>query len=173
MKISEAISKYSSELKTVLYGIIWIIIAIIFWWHIAENPFDELNLILRAKITDGFIVDADEDILEGDRGESSWIHYYYYKYQIPDGRKFKGVERGSGRISIDLDQPHPIQFEYLPDNPDVSRINGSGSSDVWEWLWRKIGFGGLLLIMVISPGLVVMRNGIIDIRKKMKLAQRF
>ena len=161
-------SKYGEELKTILYGIIWILVAVAFWWHIVENPIDELNLILNARVTNGFIIDAWEDISEGDEGGSSWTHSYYYEYQIPDGHKFRGEENGSGRITIDLEKPYPIEVEYLPNDSEISRIKGSGNSDVGEWLLNKVGFGGLALILVIAPGFFVIRNGINDIKKNKK-----
>ena len=164
--IKKFISKYSEELKTILYGILYTVVVLAIWWHIAGNPIVELNLILSAKdLTNGFIVDAWEDISEGDEGGSSWTHSYHYEYQTPDGKKFDGAEQGNGRIAIDLKHPHPIEVEYLPDDPTVSRIKGSGNADIGEWLWRKIGLGGILLIMFIAPGFIVIRNGINDIKK--------
>lgn len=159
------ISKYGSELKMILFGVLWIVVAILFWWYLAGNPIDELKLILNSEVTDGFIVDAWEDIEDRDTG-TEWVHSYLYEFQIPDGRKYQGTEEGNGRIILDIEQPYPIEVEYLPDNPKVSRIKGSGSSDVWEWLLRKIGVGGLLLIMFSFPGFILIRNGINDIQEK-------
>ena len=34
------------------------------WLHIVGNPFEELSLILGAKVTDGFIIDTYEDYLK-------------------------------------------------------------------------------------------------------------
>lgn len=155
--------KYSSELKTIFLGILLITIAFAYWWHILGNPIDELNLIFKAKTTEGVIYDAWEDFSDGDEGGGKWIHSYFYEYKISEGKKFKGIENGNGQILIDL--PYPIKVEYLPDNPQVSRIKGSGVQNIFEFLWRKVGFGMLFLVICIAPGYILIRDAIRDIKK--------
>ena len=150
-------------MKTVCWGILWIVGACWFWYSCVGNPFDELALIRRAHTTPGFIIDAWEDVEDGARGEAHWFHAATYKYRLPDGREFTQRTRDySGRLKDefhDLTQPHPIEVEYLPENPAVSRIKGEGSDGLIDWLWRKVGLGLVLLALFLSPGLVLLRNG--------------
>jgi hypothetical protein len=78
------------------------------------------------------------------------------------GREFKNRTRaGTGRLKPkfqDLTQPVPIEVEYLPENPAVSRIKGDGSPTVLDWLWRKLGLGGLLLALFLAPGCMMLRD---------------
>jgi hypothetical protein len=64
----------------------------------------------------------------------------------------------------DLQRPYPIEVEYLPNNPSVSRIKGDGSASITDWLWRKAGLGSLLLALFVSPGIILLRNGIRDLK---------
>ncbi len=53
--------------------------------------------------------------------------------------------------SVEAEPREKIEVEYLPDNLTVSRINGTGSPTVTDWLWRKVGLGGLALTLFLSP----------------------
>jgi hypothetical protein len=87
---------------------------------------------------------------------------------LPDGRSFKGTAEGSGRLKEqfqDLTEPYPIEIEYLPDNPDVSRIKGSGCGSVTELLWRKIGLGGLILVGLCWIPVGLLWKGLKDLKR--------
>lgn len=149
-------------MKTLLFGIAWVVGAYCFWLYLAGNPVDELALIRRAQVAPGFIVDTWEEPEDGDDGRTHWFHGATYTYRLPDGRKFTGSAHGSGRLN--LEPPYPVEVEYLPDHPSVSRIRGSGSSSITDWLWRKIGLGSLLLALLVSPGVAMVRAGIREMR---------
>ncbi len=164
--LREFLSANSSQIKTLFGGALWIVIAFAFWLSIAGNPIDELNLILNAETTNGFIVDGWDDVDDNGEGKSEWTHRYIYEFYTSPGQKYKGVEDGGGPLMIDFEEPNPVDIEYLPDNPNVSRIKGSGCSSIWEWLWRKIGIGGIFLILIISPGFRLLKDGISEIRER-------
>ena len=78
------------------------------------------------------------------------------------------IVEGSGQLKIefsDLNEPVPIEVEYLPDDPSVSRIKGSGCQSVTEWLWRNVGLGIVLLAMLVAPSIVLFRQGFREIKK--------
>jgi len=157
----------SKELKnavnSAICGVVAMIIAFWFWLSLAGNPFDDMALILWGKTTRGSIVDTWEDAESGDAGGTIWAHGATYKYRLRDGREFTQRTEGSGRLKAEfrsLTQPFPVDVEYLPGDPTVSRIKGAGSPNLFDWLWRKVGLGGLLLAAFLSPGYIVLRNAL-------------
>lgn len=158
---------YKEGLKSILFGVIWIIITFGFWLYVAGNPIENFKLVVGAQVTDGFIIDTYEDYIDTDEGRAQWFHNFLYEYQIPDGRKYsKGTKAFNGRLNEEfreLEQPYPIQVEYLPDNPDISRIKGTGTQSIMEWIWRDIGLGGLLLIIFGGVGVKLLLNGSRDL----------
>lgn len=156
-------------MKKLIWGTLWILGAVWFCYYSFGNPLDELALIRRAQIAPGSIIDTWEDVEDGDDGRAHWFHGATYTYRLPDGREFtKSKTSVSGRLKEkfqNLQQPYPIEVEYLPDNPKVSRIKGDGNSSITDWLWRKVGLGGLLLILLASPGIILLRNGVLEIIK--------
>ena len=147
----------------IVIGVLLIIGGPWFLLQVVGNPLDELALIQRSKVVPGAIVDAWEDYDDTDYGDTIWHHAGIYEYRLPDGRDFKGVSTGSGRLPDeceDLTQPYPVEVEYLPDNPNVSRIKGVGCQSVTEWLWRKVGIGGLVLVALVGGGVYMVYTGL-------------
>lgn len=146
-----------------------VVAAMWFWLHLVGNPIHELVLIQQGQSVLGSIVDTSEDVESGDEGGMHWTHAAIYTYRLPDGRKFTARTKDkSGRLKDqfrDLKQPYPIEVEYLPHNPAVSRIKGDGCQSVFEWLWRTVGLGGLLLAVLLSPAYLVLWHAIRDIKR--------
>ena len=146
-----------------------VVVAWLFWYFFVGNPFDELALIQRGRTVSGFIVDTWENAESGDSGGTQWFHAVIYKYRLPDGREFtRRTKERSGRLKDEfrvLTQPYPVEVEYLPDKPLVSRLKGDGSDSMFDWLWRNAGLGSVLLVVFLGPGIVMLRNGFRDIRK--------
>lgn len=161
--------------KSILWGLLLIIGACCFWYSIVGNPLNELALIRRGQIAPGHIVDTWEDVGEDDEGGDHWLHGATYTYRLPDGREFtQETLAGSGRLKEEfrnLEEPYPVEVEYLPDNPSVSRIKGDGSDTVTDWLWRKLGLGSLLLFMFLSPGITLLRNGVRSLKQLRSIAE--
>jgi hypothetical protein len=153
-----------STASSALWGFLLLLGAFWFWYSLVGNPFDDLALIRRGHTVQGFIVDTWEDAESGDEGGTQWLHRAIYKFRLPDGREFmQRTKDSSGRLKAelrDLAQPFPIEVEYLPDNPAVSRIKGDGSPNLFDWLWRKIGLGSLLLALFLAPGFAMLRSAV-------------
>jgi len=157
------VEKGQKNWRKVVLGVAFTIGGILFWFSLVGNPLDELALIQRGKVAPGFIVDTWEEAESGDEGGTIWFSAAIYEYRLPDGRDFKGVSDGSGRLKDELrglTEPHPIEVEYLPDDPNVSRIKGDGCQSVTEWLWRKAGLGTLLLAMFVAVGVCMLYGGL-------------
>ena len=147
----------------IVWGVMFLVGGPWLLFMLSGSPLDELALIQSSKVTPGFIVDTWEDYDDADYGETLWHHGAIYEYRVPDGRDFKGVSKGSGRLKDEfahLTEPYPIEVEYLPDNPDISRIKGDGCQTVPEFLWRKIGLGTLLLLIFVGVGVYYLYSGL-------------
>ncbi|MCJ7663518.1 MAG: DUF3592 domain-containing protein [Desulfobacterales bacterium] len=140
--------------KTFFCGVVLIIGGCWFWYHEAGgNPLHELALIRRAQITTGSLVDTYEHEQEDYRGHVYYSDVGIYSYRLPDGREFKTSTRvPTGQLK------EQQEVEYLPNNPEVSRIKGDGCNSVTEFLWRKVGVGSLFLAICITPGIFLVRQ---------------
>jgi len=158
----------SAALST-LGGAVMCIVALWFWHYLIGNPFDDLQLIRRGHTVQGFIVDTWENAEDDGAGRTQWSHGVVYKYRVPDGQEFtQRTKESSGRLKPELqglEQPVPVEVEYLPDNPAVSRIKGDGSPNIFDWLWRKIGLGTLFLALLLAPGLMILRTAVRDFKQ--------
>lgn len=151
-----AISTTRSEpVKTLMWGVLALLVGCWFWYYLVGNPLHEIALIRRANIATGSLVDTHEDEQEDYRGHVYFSDVGIYAYRLPDGRELKTITRApTGHLK------EQRQVEYLPDNPAVSRIKGDGCQSVMEWLWRKASLGSLLLAAFVSPGVIMIRNGV-------------
>ena len=153
-------------MKLVIFGVLLVLGACLFWYQLAGNPLAELALIRRARIAPGSLIDTQEYGGEDDRGHVYLSDVGVYSYRLPDGREFKTTTRvPTGKL---IEQR---EVEYLRDNPRVSRIKGDGCQSVTEWVCRKVVLGSLLLALFVSPGLVILRNGIREIKKSRTAAR--
>lgn len=97
------------------------------------DGWEEFELIQNGKTTSGFIIDTWEDAEPNDGGGVDWYHGAKYTYVLPDGRDFEDTTSGSGRLKEEfryLSQPLPIEVEYLPNKPSISRIKGDGPNSI-------------------------------------------
>jgi hypothetical protein len=158
----------SDSLKTIGVGLVFVCLAFLFLYSLIGNPFDELALLMRGQVVPGFIVATWEDVGDNDHGGAVWTHRAEYTYRLADGREFtQHTLEASGRLDDkfqNLKEPFPIEVEYLSDNPAISRIRGSGSNSIFEWLWRKAGLGFLLLLMLLSPGIILLEDGFLKLK---------
>jgi len=169
---SKAHSDEQKPRNTIFWGIVWTLVGCYCWYLLVGNPLHDLVLILNGRAIPGFIVDTWEDVDETDYGRTIWYHGAVYTYLLPDGREFtKKTPERKGRLKpefLDLHEPYPVEVEYLQHNPTVSRIKGEGSTTLFDWLWRKAGLGFLLLALFVSPGIFVLKNGIVAFRQNTK-----
>lgn len=142
--------------KKSLGGLIVCYIAFLFWLYLGGNPIHDYLLLSRGVVTSGHITNTWEDVDDDNDGRAVWTHGAEYSFQLPNGRTMTGrtLER-SGRLNekfASLTKPYPIEVEYYPNDPTISRIKGEGSTTLTEWIWRKALFGGALLALFLSPG---------------------
>jgi hypothetical protein len=155
--------------RSMIGGIVCLVIGFWFWYSLAGNPFDEYALIRSGIIGNGFItkIDEYEDAAEEAEREKIVPKYsYQYEFRTQDRRLIKSFGDEGGHIPDSLRYvntiPFPIHVEYLSKHPDVNRIIGMhvGCTSIGEWLWRKVALGGVLLVICLSIGFEVIRRSL-------------
>lgn len=149
------IEKYREPFKTFVWSFVSIIFALLFWYHIAGNPIDEFALIQNAKVATGILIDSYEVDTGDERGNVYDVGVY--RFSLADGRKYKAFTKNSSGEREE-------QVEYLPSNPSVNRIKGEGCQSKIKWVERYIFWGGILLAMFLTPGFILVKNGIKEIK---------
>jgi hypothetical protein len=64
--------KLTGSVKTLIGGVVWILVACWFWHSLAGKPLHELALIQKGQTVAGFIVDTWEDAERRDIGGTQW-----------------------------------------------------------------------------------------------------
>lgn len=155
-------SRFYESAHGVGFGVVWILGVCLFYYLLAGNPLHELALIQNGQTVPGVIVNADEEP-PADRS-GSWTHTLWYTYNV-DGREFTETIVEGGRLPRGFSLPCAIEVEYLPDKPTVSRIKGTGYGSIRNWLLLKVGLGGLLFAVCVSPGIYYgVWKGVRDLR---------
>jgi hypothetical protein len=136
-----------------------------FWlvFSATGNPYQEYLLITKGTNARGFITDADEEIQENDAGGNTYYYYYSYYFKLPDGKKVQSYQKTSGgfRTTLpDLSKPFPVKVVYLANRPEINKIKNTLCQSVGEFIWRKLGLGILLLLILSSIGFELIRRGI-------------
>ncbi len=151
---------YKSAIKKIVLGLLLILAALLILYFTIGNPFDELSLIRHGQTAPGYITDCTEGIDVDD----NYYHYCDYTFTLPDGRTFNTQSTYlSGELEdklTNLTSPYPIEAEYLADNPTISKIKDTGNTNLFDWMWRKLGFGIFFLAVFAIPGLIFLKRGV-------------
>ena len=144
-------------MKKIFWGLVWVVFvsSLIHYW--IGNPIHELALIRNAEVAQGTLIESfqEHDAAYKDRGRLDVWKVGVYSFRVPDGRKFNVVDEAAiGQLKQER------TIEYLPDNPNVNRFQGEGSQSIMSWLFGRVILGTLLLVLIVSPGLVVLRERI-------------
>ena len=168
-----------SLIENLIIGLGILLLGFFIWYRIAGNPINEFRLIANGKIAKGYLTDAEEfsDIVEVYDRKSEVVYDFFYKYYftLPNGKIINDSTISGGRFPeylSDLEnEPFPIEVEYLSVNPKINRVNNlhGQSKTIGEWLWRKVGFGGIFLIVCLSIGFIYLKNTLKDFNKDMKV----
>ncbi|HMX24857.1 MAG TPA: hypothetical protein PLD20_13915 [Blastocatellia bacterium] len=128
----------------------------------------DFYLLDDAVIAKGYIVEITESA--GEEGDSTFTAEYQFK--LPDGRELTNRTDKFDEEIIEQKMPYPIEIEYYKANPEINRINGTGSRTFTEWLWRSLGGGVVLLALCLSPSIWLFRCGWQDMRQKREIKSR-
>jgi hypothetical protein len=165
---SNSPASQNEALKTMVWGFALVACAVWFWLHLTGNPIHDLRLMIWARTAPGHVVDTWEDVEDGDDGRVQWTHGSTYTFRLPDGHEVEAATgTRSGRLRPEfakLEKPLPVEVEYDPADPLISRLKGDGSQSLVEWILRKVGLGGLLLVLFMSPGVKLIFDGVREFR---------
>jgi hypothetical protein len=149
-----------NPLKTLVIGVLFLIGGIWFWIEMIGNPLSDLALVKRGEQALGKLVSTDVHEAEDHRGHVFFSDVGVYSFQA-DGEEFLAITRmPTGSL------PPTIVVEFLPTDPSTNRVLGDGAQSVWEWIWRKLGFGLIVLGFCIGPGIEFIRQAVLEFRAR-------
>ena len=156
-----------AEWKTFAIGLVLIGVGVFLLYGWVALSWDQVRLIRSGTTTSGHITDMWEDVEDSDSGGTMYFHGGTYTYRLPDGRVFEGTISGSGRVKEELRTktlPIPIEVEYLPGDPGISRIKGDGPDSIIGIFRHEVGRLWLCIGFLLVGGYVLF-VGIRDIRR--------
>jgi hypothetical protein len=147
----------------ILFGLLKFSAGVLFWYAVVGVPFDEYRLIQRGISAGGVVYECVEDVQDNDYGEPLYSYYCKYGFALPSGEIISSItpvyhERLPGNFISG--EPVPASVTYLPDDPNVNKITNSGSTDLFDWFWRKILLGFLLLMFLTITGAVMIKQSL-------------
>ncbi len=132
-----------------------------FWFFfnpLIRKPYNELLLITNSKTIQGYISNPEqqsEEVEQNDGRTTGQRNFFTFEYTftLPNGRVIKSYWEENGSLSKYLDRsknPYNIEVEYLPDNPEVSRVRGMDSPEsIYEWFRYTIIIKLVVIILCI------------------------
>lgn len=153
-------SDTASPIKTLLFGLVFLLVGFWFWHGTVGNPLADYALLQRGQQALGKLVETQDHEEEDHRGNIYFSDVGIYAFQW-NGQEFLAHTRApTGSL------PLTITVEFLADDPSTNRVQGDGAQTVWEWVWRKFGLGLILLGFCLAPGIGVIRSGVLELRRR-------
>ena len=159
-------------IKTILWGVLALVIGFFFAKYLAGDPVSNLLLVQWGKDVSGYLIHTDEEYIDGDSG-GGWEHWYVYKYAVA-GKTYEGEGHGSGPLKPEyslIEEPIPIQVRYFTGYPRISKPSESGAQSLFEWFWREFCLALFIYALVCAPGVSMIRTGLRERRKLQKQSQ--
>lgn len=149
-----------SAVIQIVVGLLIILAGLGFLYYRIDHQLNELSLIRHGQATPGHIIRCTEETdVDGND-----YHYCDYTFTLSDGRTFnkQSVTMPGGLEDelTDLTNPYPAEIEYLADNPEISKIKNTGSTNLFNWTWHTLGLGIFLLFVFAGAGLLLLSEGI-------------
>ncbi|SRR5258707_988545 len=159
--------------KYIIGGLIAISIGVALWYKGLGNPFDDLALLRHAQVTHGQIIDISEDIESGDYGDDRTTSKATYIFQTETGQRLESTTPDyPSHAGADVPSlPMPVEIEYLPSKPSLSRIKGTGSQSIPEWVLRTF-LSLAMLCLFSSIGVMMFVHGVQQARVYVRDARR-
>ena len=84
-------------MKKIFWGLVWIVFAGSLTHYWIGNPIQDLALIRSAEIAQGTLVESfqEDDETRNDRGRLEAWTVGVYRFRVPDGRKFRVVDKAA------------------------------------------------------------------------------
>lgn len=150
----------SSVWKSFLVGLAFLAGGLWFWNHTMEGALNDILILRDKSTTTGRLVDIVENEAEDERGRVYFSDVGVYDFKV-EGKTFKTLTRKpTGKLN------NIETIEFLRRNPTVNRVAGDGAQTVFEWSWRKLGLGIVLLGMFSAPGIVQLNTALGEYRRR-------
>ncbi|MFH1160667.1 MAG: hypothetical protein V1733_06950 [bacterium] len=153
-----------SLIRSLIEGGVALLVPIFFLFAFLGNPWNEVKLIKKGITTTGYITNVVEyDFLNREEVKDDTAHRFFYQsftvcFRLPNGKEIEIKEhKGTGRVFpkySSLTKPYTIEIEYLPSNPHINRLKGSGNKTIAEWFWPYIALGGLIILLFFTVDII-------------------
>lgn len=154
-----------SAVIKIAVGLLFILACLVFLYFRIGNQLNELSLIRHGHTITGHIINCTEKLDTNDYP----YHYCDYTFTLPDGRTFNSQSiTMPGEVKeelADLKNPYPAEIEYIADNPEISKIKNTGSTNFFNWTWHTFGSGIIIIFILAFPGLLFLAEGIKELIK--------
>ena len=169
-------------IRNIVIGLTIPIVGTWIWFNSSNQPFDEYLLITNSQTVKGFITEVEEqsEIVEYNDGRSAdLLYFYYYKYNftLPNGKIITngGKENGTPPdylVDVTI-KPHPVEVEYLSDDPEINRLKGlpSRNKTIYEWLQHDVFIGVIILAGCSFFCILIIKNGVKEYLTEAKIRE--
>ena len=139
--------------KSIFWGLIFVVVMFAFWYSLAGSPLDEYRFMQRGILINAEIGECTQDYADRDSGQGGAYQRCEYSYKV-SGNTYQGVSDFSQNVG------EKTEIIYLPENPSVHREKLGAATGIFDFVFRKILVGAILLVMFVSGGIVIIKNGI-------------
>lgn len=160
-------TRHRNALKKLISGILILFVGIWYCHIIKGDPFTKFLLIQNSKTISGYITDVSEEI-KGDEEGTYYTYFITYTYELHEHIYENNHNDGGDRKNLELSNlkiPYPIEVEYLPKFPNISRIKGTGTQSMIVWFFYELIGSIILYGIVICIGIMVSKNGYKELKK--------
>lgn len=145
--------------KSVFWGLVVTGVMFAFWYSMAGNPLNEYRFMQRGVLLNAEIGECSQEYAESDSGQGGPYQRCGYRYVV-NGTSYNDVS------DFAQDVGDAVEILYLPDNPSVHREKLGAATGIFDFIFRKMILGTVLLVMFLSIGFVMIRDGINSFKGK-------
>lgn len=142
----------TGEKHSFLPGLALLLGGALLWNALIEDIRRDFLLIRGKSVAPGTLTATHESETEDERGRVSFSDVGVYQFVTNDVTYKSATNKATGRL------PSTVKVEFLTRDPSVNRVAGDGAQTMFEWAWRKLGLGVLLLIMFTAPGISLLSS---------------
>lgn len=144
---------------SVFWGLVMSVVMFAFWYSMAGHPLVEYRFMKQGVVINAEVGECRQEVAENDSGQGGPYQHCGYSYEV-NGNSYQGSS------DFPQDVGETVEIIYLPDNPSVHREKVGAATGIFDFVFRKMLLGIVLLVMFVSPGIVFAYKGINKFRGK-------